>query len=58
MNKLRCTSFYFVFVISCCRYDVKIKPSVGINSIVTSQETRQTLTRHLLSYNFWALTGK
>ena len=42
----------------CKRYDVKLEPSRDISGPAVSQETKAAITRHLLSYNFWAVHGK
>ncbi|PSN40270.1 ATP synthase mitochondrial F1 complex assembly factor 2 [Blattella germanica] len=41
----------------CKRYDVKLEPARDIGGPVISQETKTALTKHLLSYNFWAVHG-
>jgi hypothetical protein len=42
----------------CKRYDVKLEAARDISVPTISQETRNTLTKHLLSFNFWAVHGR
>lgn len=41
----------------CKRYDVTVNPTSGISGLIVSSKSRDVLARHLLSYNFWSLTG-
>ncbi|GFG37286.1 hypothetical protein Cfor_03240 [Coptotermes formosanus] len=41
----------------CKRYDVKLEATRDISGPTISQETKNVLTKHLLSYNFWAVHG-
>jgi hypothetical protein len=42
----------------CKRYDVKLEAAREISGPTISQETKNVLTKHLLSYNFWAIHGR
>lgn len=41
----------------CKRYDVIVNPTSCIDGLIVPQLSKDVLTRHLLSYNFWSLTG-
>ncbi|KAK7790171.1 hypothetical protein R5R35_002952 [Gryllus longicercus] len=41
----------------CQRYEVSIRPSRVIEGPVVSEEIKATISRHLLSYNIWAIHG-
>lgn len=41
----------------CKRFDVSIQPSLSIDSPTISPETKAVLSRHLLSYDIWAIHG-
>lgn len=41
----------------CKRYEVKLEATRDISAPTISQETKSVLTKHLLSYNFWAVHG-
>jgi hypothetical protein len=42
----------------CERYKVKLEATRDISAPTISQETKSVLTKHLLSYNFWAVHGR
>jgi ATP synthase F1 complex assembly factor 2 len=42
----------------CKRYDVRLEATRDISGPNISQETKSILTKHLLSYNFWAVHGR
>ena len=42
----------------CKRYDVKLEATRDISAPTISQENKSVLTKHLLSYNFWAVHGR
>ncbi|XP_021916271.1 ATP synthase mitochondrial F1 complex assembly factor 2 isoform X2 [Zootermopsis nevadensis] len=41
----------------CKRYGVKLEAARDISGPIIDQETKNVLTKHLLSYNFWAIHG-
>jgi hypothetical protein len=41
----------------CKHYNVKLEAARDISGPTISQETKDLLTKHLLSYNFWAIHG-
>lgn len=42
----------------CKRYGVKLEAARDISGPIIDQETKNVLTKHLLSYNFWAIHGR
>jgi ATP synthase F1 complex assembly factor 2 len=42
----------------CKRYNVKLEAVRDISGPTVSQETKTLLTKHLLSYNSWAIHGR
>lgn len=42
----------------CSRYEVNVKPTKDISMPTISDDDRQKLRRHLLSYNLWAVFGE